>query len=102
MTRALAATSGPTVLIGSDIPGIRRAHIATAFSKLGAHETVIGPAEDGGFWLIGLAHPKAQPSSLFKNTRWSHSETLNDAMPSLRKPVAKIETLKDVDTVADL
>lgn len=102
MARSLARTKGPTVLIGSDIPGITPHHIADAFAKLGAHNTVIGPAQDGGFWLIGLHRPKAQPTTLFQNTRWSHPETLNDTWPSLPKPVAKISTLTDIDTVADL
>lgn len=102
MARAFASTYGPTVLIGSDIPGVTPAHIAKAFGALGQAKTVIGPAPDGGFWLIGLSHPSAQPKTLFKGVRWSHAETLTDTLPTLPEPVAFTAQLNDVDTAADL
>ena len=102
MARALAATNGPSLLIGSDIPGITRAHIATAFRQLGRARSVIGPATDGGFWLVGLHQPRRQPRGLFQNVRWSHPETLADTRPTLPQPVALAATLRDVDTARDL
>ncbi len=102
MTRALRATPGPTLLIGSDIPGIGRQHVASAFSALGRARSVIGPADDGGFWMIGLLHPQRPPKGLFRDTRWSHPETLADTLPTLPRPVAMTGALADVDTVADL
>ena len=102
MRRALMATPGPSLLVGSDIPGITRAQIARAFAALGAAETVIGPAKDGGFWLVGLKHPGRAPGTLFEGTRWSHPETLADTLPSLPQPVATTDTLSDVDTAQDL
>ena len=54
MRRALAeCPPGPTVLIGTDIPALAAQHIAEAFRLLGRHDLVFGPAEDGGFWLVG-------------------------------------------------
>ena len=102
MARILAATPGPSVLIGSDIPGIGRAHIAGAFRVLGAASSVIGPAADGGFWLVGLRHPTRAPHRLFQNVRWSHAETLGDTLPTLPQPVVLVETLRDVDDADDL
>ena len=102
MSRALSATHGPTVLIGSDIPNVTRGHIAKAFDALGHAKTVVGPATDGGFWLIGLSNPESQPKTLFQGTRWSHPDTLADALPTLPEPVALTTCLNDVDTVADL
>lgn len=102
MARMLRNTPGPSVLIGSDIPGIRSTHIAEAFRALGQSPSVIGPAPDGGFWLVGLAHPGRAPSALFRNVRWSHTETLNDALPTLPQPVARVQTLADVDDASDL
>ena len=102
MARMLAATPGPSVLIGGDIPGITRAHIARAFRVLGDHASVIGPAPDGGFWLVGLRHPQRAPGGLFAGVRWSHDETLNDTLPTLPRPIALIDELRDVDTVQDL
>ena len=60
------ATRGPTLLIGSDIPEVTAAHIARAFKALGAAKTVIGPARDGGFWLVGLKHPAKAPEHAFR------------------------------------
>ena len=102
MHRALCQTEGPSLLIGSDIPGITRQHIADAFKSLGTAKSVIGPAIDGGFWLIGLHHPQRAPKHLFKGVRWSHAETLKDTTPTLPQPVAMVATLNDVDTIADL
>ncbi len=102
MRNALIATPGPTLLIGSDIPGVTRTHIAKGFRTLGDARTVIGPAKDGGFWLVGLKHPAQAPQNLFTGTRWSHSETLADTLPSLPHPVARIDMLADVDTARDL
>lgn len=102
MARALSATAGPSVLIGSDIPGIYPGHIAHAFRALGQAPSVIGPASDGGYWLVGLRHPGLASSHLFRNVRWSRAETLADTLPSMPRPVALIDTLSDVDEVADL
>ncbi len=102
MARALTSVPGPAVLIGADIPGVTRQHIDAAFSALGRSPSVIGPARDGGFWLIGLRHTKPLPPHLFANVRWSHADTLMDALATLPKPVAFVATLQDVDTAADL
>jgi glycosyltransferase A (GT-A) superfamily protein (DUF2064 family) len=45
---------GPVVIVGGDIPSIRPAHIEAAFRLLGPADAVFGPAEDGGYWLVGL------------------------------------------------
>lgn len=102
MARALTATQGPSVLIGSDIPGVEPCHIARAFRALGQAPSVIGPAPDGGYWLVGLRHPGLAPASLFQNVRWSHPDTLDDTLPTLPQPVARIDMLNDVDEIADL
>lgn len=102
MARALAATTGPSVLIGSDIPGILPSHLTHAFRSLGHAASVIGPAPDGGFWLVGLRHPRYSPAGIFRNVRWSQSETLQDTYPTLPQPVAHIDMLQDVDDIDDL
>ena len=102
MARALRATPGPSLLIGSDIPGVTRRHIADAFRLLGTAPSVIGPAPDGGFWLVGLRHPALAPARLFHSVRWSHPETLSDTLRTLTHPVAIAAMLRDVDTASDL
>ena len=57
---AFAATPGPTVLIGMDTPQMRAADVEAAFAFLaGDFDAVVGPASDGGYWLLGLAVPRA-------------------------------------------
>ncbi|HEY9038811.1 MAG TPA: TIGR04282 family arsenosugar biosynthesis glycosyltransferase [Roseovarius sp.] len=94
---------GPVCVIGGDIPGIRRAHITSAFAALGAHDAVFGPAPDGGYWLIGLKRSRAVPASFLKNVRWSSADALSDSMATLPGArIALIDMLRDVDTIADL
>lgn len=99
-----ATPNGPVVLIGGDIPGVTPAIIRDAFSKLSNNDCVIGPAEDGGFWLIGLRRgSRPLPPHLFENVRWSSEHTLADTLKTLGgASVAFTTTLADVDTVADL
>ncbi len=93
---------GPVVIIGADIPGISRAHIARAFAALGNHASVLGPAPDGGFWLIGLKRVSPPPKTLFYGVRWSTAQTMTDTLATLPRPIAMIDTLNDIDTAADL
>lgn len=92
---------GPAVIIGSDIPGIRASHIAQAFRLLGAHDAVLGPAQDGGFWLVGL---RRSPRLLapFRSVRWSGPHALADTLANLKgHRVALAATLSDIDTEED-
>jgi rSAM/selenodomain-associated transferase 1 len=94
---------GPVCVIGADIPGVTRRHIAAAYRELSRADMVIGPAPDGGYWLIGLQHPARVPLSLFDDVRWSSPHAMADtvaSVPSLR--VAYTATLQDVDTLDDL
>lgn len=97
MRRAIdAAGPGPVAVIGSDVPGIRRSHVAAGFRALGAHETVFGPAEDGGYWLVG---ERRRPGvrRLFAGVRWSTEHALADTLLNCKGKAALLETLPDVD-----
>ncbi len=88
---------GPVVIVGTDIPGIRQAHIAQAFRQLGLHDAVLGPARDGGYWLVGL---KRRPRVLrpFGGVRWSGPHALADTLTNLAgRSVGYVATLGDVD-----
>jgi len=92
---------GPVVIVGSDIPAIGGAHIARAFKALGSHEAVLGPAEDGGYWLVGL---RRRPRLLdpFPGVRWSGPHALADTLANLKgRSVALVDRLGDVDSGAD-
>jgi rSAM/selenodomain-associated transferase 1 len=91
---------GPAVLVGSDIPAIRASHIAEAFALLRRNRVVFGPAEDGGFWLIGL-NSRVPPPGLFDGVRWSSPHALADTLKNLTGArVALAATLSDVDDAA--
>ena len=96
---------GPLLVIGADIPGVTRSVIARAFSDLGANDAVLGPAPDGGYWLVGLQrHARAIPASLFDDVRWSSEFALEDTVASLGRDakVAITTTQQDVDNARDL
>lgn len=94
---------GPVCIIGGDIPGVRRAHIARAFQALGGYDAVFGPALDGGYWLIGLKRSRAVPAGFLQGVRWSSADALADSMATLPGArIALIDTLRDVDTADDL
>ena len=94
---------GPVVIVGADIPGIKCAHIARAFRALGDNDAVFGPAEDGGFWLVGMKRSKPVRSNIFGGVRWSTEYALADSIACLvGMKVSEINRLRDVDRAADL
>jgi rSAM/selenodomain-associated transferase 1 len=94
---------GPVVIVGSDIPDITPRHIDAAFRALGRHDAVFGPADDGGYWLVGLRRRPFQPD-LFKGVRWSTRHALADTLANLggRYDYALLETLTDIDDAESL
>lgn len=98
MRRCLnACLPGEAVLIGADIPAVAPRHIARAFALLRRHGFVLGPASDGGYWLIGARHPVPPLAPV----RWSSPHTLADTA-RLLPAVGLADMLDDVDTAADL
>ena len=94
--------SGPVVIVGGDIPSIRPAHIAAAFHALGSHDAVFGPAEDGGYWLVGM---RRTPRVLdgFSRVRWSTPDALADTLAHFAgKRAGLVATLRDVDDPVSL
>ena len=99
---SIARRRDPLLIVGTDVPGIRPAHIAEAFRLLGRHDAVLGPATDGGYWLVGL---RRRPRVLrpFANVRWSSPHALADTLANLEgRTVAFVATLSDVDSASDL
>jgi hypothetical protein len=105
MRRAFAGMPpGPVIIVGADIPGLRAAHVAEGFRLLGRHEAVLGPARDGGYWMVGLRRGgRAVPAGLFRAVRWSSAHALADTLRSLAPlDVGFGPVLADVDEAADL
>ena len=94
---------GPVVLIGSDIPAVRPRHIAHAFRLLARNDIVFGPADDGGFWLVGLRRTPRVHDAFPRPVAWSAPDTLAECLDALvGRTVGFVETLSDTDTAADL
>lgn len=89
------------VVVGSDCPDIDRAVIGEAFVALDTHDVVLGPARDGGYYLIGM---KALHSSLFWEISWSSPTVLRETEAragALGLSWHLLRRLRDVDMVAD-
>lgn len=94
---------GATCVVGADIPSIKCSHIAKAFKLLHSHDAVFGPADDGGFWLVGHTARRAVPPEMFDGARWSSPHALAGSLASLPgHRIAFVEMLRDVDRAADL
>lgn len=95
-------SQGKVVFLGTDTPDISPAHIWQAFRLLDRNSAVFGPANDGGFWLLGL-HKGLRRSAPFRNVRWSSPHTLADVRQRLgpRAKIAYLPELMDIDTAAD-
>lgn len=97
MARALRRP-GRVVIVGSDIPCVRPHHIAAAFRILAGNDFVVGPAGDGGYWLIGARKTAALPRDLFRGVRWSTAHALADTLATLGgRSVGLAAELDDVD-----
>jgi len=88
---------GPVVIIGSDTPAVSPIDVAQAFRALGRSDTVFGPAEDGGYWLIGM---RRRPRLVlpFDSVRWSSPHALADTLRNLGAAShVLLQRLVDVD-----
>jgi len=88
------------LIIGSDLYSLRPKHIESAFEQLENYDVVIGPALDGGYYLLGLNFiiPK-----IFKQKQWSTSSVLKETLSDLKEfNVNLLEPLNDIDTYEDL
>ncbi len=92
---------GPVVIVGSDIPGIDPPRIAAAFRALAPADFVLGPADDGGYWLIGARRRPALRLP-FAGVRWGGANALADTRANMVGDVVLLDELQDVDTAADL
>lgn len=90
------------ILIGSDCPEINISILNAAEQALNHHDVVIGPAADGGYYLIAM---KKVHYELFENMEWSHAQVLEHSLQRAKSKslsVHLLQTLSDIDNVADL
>lgn len=101
-SHAFAAGAKSAIIIGTDCPGITQELLEQAFTALQTHELVIGPAEDGGYYLLGM---KELYVDLFSGKSWSTDAVLPHTLADanrLNLSVALLPMLRDVDDAADL
>lgn len=90
------------VLIGSDTPHISTEMINEAFVKLNKNDIVLGPALDGGYYLIAFSK-NSFISEVFENISWSTQEVLSQTLQKLHaKNVYFLNNLNDIDVIEDL
>jgi hypothetical protein len=93
---------GPRLIVGTDIPDMAVSDLMSAFRLLGKADAVLGPAGDGGYWLVGFRRSPGIPKA-FAGVRWSGEHALADTIASLgRARVAIAATLPDIDDEQDL
>jgi rSAM/selenodomain-associated transferase 1 len=101
MHRAFIEAKGPAIIIGSDCPQVELSDLRTAAKALQTHDAVIGPATDGGYWLIGLNAPYP---ALFEGIEWSTGGVLQSTLAKADEAGLSVQLLRelgDVDTGAD-
>lgn len=87
------------VLIGADCPYIEPQDIAQAFASLETHEAVIGPARDGGYWLLGLKRPFPD---LFTRMPWSTHQVFQETVNRFERKGVPYQTLRLLEDVDEL
>ena len=99
---AFGGCAGRVAIIGTDCPGLSAELLRLAFAQLATHDLVLGPATDGGYYLLGMNELHAD---LFLHKAWSTAAvlpaTLADAA-RLGLRVALLPALADIDSAADL
>ena len=98
---AFAHGAERVVIIGSDCPEVHARDVRAAWKELHSHDVVVGPAIDGGYWLIGLRAPQPE---LFQGVPWSSEQVLGETLArakSLKLRIQLLRILTDIDTEAD-
>ncbi len=102
MLASFKMSLSPAVLMGSDCPDLTAETIGAAFKTLASKEVVLGPAADGGYYLIGMQRPLDE---VFRDIPWGHDNVLALTRERLLKSSIswdELETLNDVDRPEDL
>ncbi len=95
------------IVIGTDLPSLSVIELENAFQELKKHSLVIGPAEDGGYWLIGFSKELLKPvtSIPFRGINWGSNSVLKQTLCQINKHKVSYKLLtshNDVDNVLDL
>ena len=87
-------------IIGSDLFDLSQEDIEQAFAKLDTNDVVIGPALDGGYYLLGL---KVMNANIFKDKNWGTATVMKDTLEDLKNlKIHLLEARNDVDVYEDI
>jgi rSAM/selenodomain-associated transferase 1 len=103
-SRAFSEGFEQVVLVGSDIPDLPPRIIQNAFSALDHEGAALGPAVDGGYYLVAFQKSAFLPE-VFENISWSTEKVLTQTLEKFKDaetPVRLLEPWQDVDTIEDL
>src|SRR4051794_2953734 len=95
---AFAGGAERVVIIGSDCPSVVVQDIEAAWGALRDHELVLGPARDGGYWLIGLNQPEP---GLFRKMTWSTETVLHETVRRAQGAGLTVKLLQELADVDD-
>ncbi|MBZ0326766.1 MAG: TIGR04282 family arsenosugar biosynthesis glycosyltransferase [Altibacter sp.] len=99
-TEIFASGYNEVVIIGSDMYDLRTPDLQNAFLQLEKHDVVIGPAEDGGYYLLGM---KCLEQKVFSNKNWGTNSVLKATLHDLKNDlVFKLPLRNDIDVYEDL
>ncbi len=88
------------LIVGSDLYDLSPKHLEEAFDKLDANDVVMGPAKDGGYYLLGM---KNLEPNIFENKNWGAATVQQDTLKDLKnKSVFLLEALNDIDVYDDI
>lgn len=88
------------IIIGSDMYDLSQSDLELAFQSLDQHDFVIGPAEDGGYYLLGMKDPNFE---VFRNKKWGTNTVLKNTLLGLQNEnVTTLPTLNDIDIYDDI
>jgi rSAM/selenodomain-associated transferase 1 len=100
LEQSFAQGAQKVLIIGSDLYDISAELIQRAFQALNTHQTVIGPAKDGGYYLIGMTQFNAE---VFRNKNWGSPSVFSDTLSNLKPDLPFLLPEKnDIDTIEDL
>lgn len=100
--RAAREGASQVVLIGSDLPELEASDLSAAFTSLEHRQGVLGPALDGGYWLIGLRRPEPE---LLAGIAWGSEQVLEQTLAAMARRGLEPELLTrrgDLDWARDL
>jgi len=95
----LARVAAPAILLGADVPDLAAGHLADAAAAVAQGRVVIGPAQDGGYYLLGYPAPVPH---LFTAMPWGTSAVLAETLARLDTPPVLLDLLADCDRPDDL